>query len=180
MAAREDRSDELRDIRVGFGRKRVLMQGQRRGGQIAGEVQRALGRIERGNNSSAQPARQTHQARQTNQASLRLTHIGRRGKVLNVVRNLMQHGVRQTGGRFSTAANQLNALAHGNATRGMQVEHLEGRDAKRHANARRDLFGLIQKLIEQLIQNTLRGGNTKRQTGGKSRIALVNGLGGST
>ena len=180
MAAREDRRDELRDIRIGLGRKGVLMQGQRRGGQIAGKVKRTLWRVKRRHNASAKPTRQTHQARQTNQASLRLIHVGCRGEVLNVVRNLMQHGVRQTGGRFSTAANQLNALAHGNATRGMQVEHLEGRDAKRHANARRDLFGLIQKLIEQFIQNALRGGNTERQTGGKSRIALVNGLGGST
>ena len=92
----------------------------------------------------------------------------------------MQYGVRQTGGRFSAATNQLNALTHGNSARGMQVEHLEGRDAKRHANARRDLFGLIEKLFEQLIQNALRGGNTERQTRGKSGIALVNGLGGST
>ena len=91
----------------------------------------------------------------------------------------MQYGVRQTSSRFSAATNQLNALTHGNATRGMQVEHLEGRDAKRHANARRDLFGLIEKLIEQLIQNALRRGNAQRQASGKRGIALVNGLGRS-
>ncbi len=74
-------------------------------------------------------------------------------------------------------ANQLNSLTHGNAARRMQVEHLEGRNTKRHANARRNLFGLIEKLIEQLVQNTLRGGYTQRQAGGKSGIALVNSLG---
>ena len=63
MAAREDRRDELRDIRIELSRKGVLMQGQRCGGQIAGKVQRALGRIERGHNASAQPERQAHQAR---------------------------------------------------------------------------------------------------------------------
>ena len=92
----------------------------------------------------------------------------------------MQHGVRQTGGRLSAATNQLNTLTYGNATWGMQVEHLEGRDAKRHANTRRDLFRLIEELIEQLVQNALRRGNAQRQTRGKSGIALVNGLGGST
>ena len=89
----------------------------------------------------------------------------------------MQHGVRQTGGRLSTAAHELNALTHRNATRGMQVEHLEGRDTKCHAHTRRDLFGLIEKLVEQLIQNALGGCNAQCQTSGKSRIALVNGLG---
>ena len=38
MAAREDRRDELRDIRIGLGRKGVLMQGQRRRGQITGKA----------------------------------------------------------------------------------------------------------------------------------------------
>ena len=42
MAAREDRRDELRDIRIGLGRKGVLMQGQRRRGQIAGKAKRCL------------------------------------------------------------------------------------------------------------------------------------------
>ena len=102
------------------------MQGQRRGGQIAGKVKRTLGRVKRRHNTSAQPTRQTHQARQTNQASLRLVYIGRRGKVLNVVRDLMQHGIGQTGGRLSSAAHQLNALTHRNAARRMQIEHLEG------------------------------------------------------
>ena len=180
MAAREDRRNELRDIRIGLGCKGVLMQGQRRGSQIAGKVERALGRIERGHNTSAQPARKTHQTRKANQTALGLIHVGCRGKVLNVVRNLVQHRVSKARGRLSTAAHQLNTLAHGNAARRMQIEHLEGRDAKRHAHARRNLFGLIQKLIEQLIQNALRGGNTERQTRGKSGIALVNGLGGST
>ena len=156
------------------------MQGQRSGGQITGKAKRALRCVKRSHNTSAQPARQTHQARQTNQASLRLVYIGRSGKVLNVVRDLMQHGVRQTGGRLSTATNQLNTLTHGNATWGMQVEHLKGRDAKRHANTRRDLIGLIEELIEQLVQNALRRGNTERQASGKRGIALVNGLGGST
>ena len=179
MAAREDRRNELRDIRVGLGRKRILVQCKRRGGQITGKVERALGRIERGHNTSAQPTRKTHQTRKANQTALGLIHVRCRGKILHVVRNLVQHRVSQARGRLSTAAHQLNTLAHGNAARRMQIEHLEGRDAKRHANARRDLFGLIQKLIEQLIQNTLRGGNTERQTSGKSGIALVNGLGGS-
>ena len=89
----------------------------------------------------------------------------------------MEHGIGQTGGRLSSAAHQLNALTHRNATRRMQIEHLEGRDTKRHANTRRNLFRLIEKLIEQLVQNTLRGGNTQRQAGGKSGIALVNSLG---
>ena len=89
----------------------------------------------------------------------------------------MQHGIGQAGGGLSTAAHQLNTLTYGNAARGMQVEHLEGRDTKRHANTRRNLFGLIEKLIEQLVQNTLRGGNTQRQAGGKSGITLVNSLG---
>ena len=180
MAAREDRCNELRDIRVGLGRIRILVQCKRCRSQIAGKVERALGRIERGHNTSAQPARKTHQARQANQAALGLIYVGCRGKVLNIVRNLVQHCISQARGRLSTAAHQLNTLTHGNAARRMQIEHLEGRDAKRHANARRDLFGLIQKLIEQLIQNALRGGNTERQTRGKSRIALVNSLGGST
>ena len=180
MATREDRRNELRDIRIGLGGKRILMQGKRRRRQIAGKVERALGRIERGHNTSAQPARKTHQTRKANQTALGLIHVGCRVIVRNVVRNLVQHSVSQARGRLSTAAHQLNTLAHGNAARRMQVEHLEGRDAKRHANARCDLFGLIQKLIEQLIQNTLRGGNTERQTRGKSGIALVNGLGGST
>ena len=61
MAAREDRRDELRDIRIELGRKGVLMQGQRRGGQIAGKVKRALGRVERRHNAGAEPARQAHQ-----------------------------------------------------------------------------------------------------------------------
>ena len=180
MAARKHGRNELGDIRVRLGRKRILMQSQRRGGQIAGKVERTLGRIERGHNTSAQPARKTHQTRKANQTALGLIHVGCRGKVLNVVRNLVQHRVSQARGRLSTAAHQLNTLAHGNAARRMQVEHLEGRDTKRHAHARRDLFGLIQKLIEQLIQNALRGGNTERQTCGKSGIALVNSLGGST
>ena len=180
MAAREDRRDELRDIRIGLVRKGVLMQGQRRGGQIASKVERTLWGIERGHNTSAKPTRQTHQARQTNQASLRLIYIGRSGKVLNVVRDLMEHGIGQTSGRLSSAAHQLNALTHRNAARRMQIEHLEGRDAKRHANTRRDLFGLIEKLIEQFIQNTLCGGNTERQASGKRGIALINGLGRST
>ena len=177
MAAREDRRDELRDIRIGLSRKGVLMQGQRRGGQIAGKVKRTLGRVKRRHNTSAQPTRQTHQARQTNQASLRLVYIGRSGKVLNVVRDLMQHGIGQTGGRLSSAAHQLNALTHRNAARRMQIEHLEGRDTKCHANTRRNLFRLIEKLIEQLVQNTLRSSHTQRQAGGKSGIALVNSLG---
>ena len=91
----------------------------------------------------------------------------------------MQHGIRQARSRLSAAAHQLNALAYGNATRRMQVKHLECRDTKRHAHTRCDLFGLIEKLVEQLIQNALRGGNAQRQTSGKRRIALVNGLGGS-
>ena len=180
MAAREDRRDELRDIRIGLVRKGVLMQGQRRGGQIASKVERTLWGIERGHNTSAKPTRQTHQARQTNQASLRLIYIGRSGKVLNVVRDLMEHGIGQTSGRLSSAAHQLNALTHRNAARRMQIEHLEGRDAKRHANTRRDLFGLIEKLIEQLVQNALRRGNTQCQASGKRGIALVDGLGRST
>ena len=57
MAAREDRRDELRDIRIGLGRKGVLMQGQRRGGQIAGKVKCTLWRVERCHNASAQPTR---------------------------------------------------------------------------------------------------------------------------
>ena len=92
----------------------------------------------------------------------------------------MQYSIGQAGGGLSTATNQFNTLTYGNTARRMQVEHLEGRDTKRHANARRNLFGLIEKLIEQLVQNTLRGGNTERQASGKRRIALVNGLGGST
>ena len=80
MAAREDRRDELRDIRIGLGRKGVLMQGQWRGGQIAGKVKRTLWSVERCHNASAQPTRQSHQARQTNQASLRLIYIGRVAK----------------------------------------------------------------------------------------------------
>ena len=153
------------------------MQCKRSRRQIAGKVEHALGHIERGHNTSAQPTRKTHQTRKANQPALELIHVGCRGKVLNVVRNLVQHRVSQARGRLSTAAHQLNTLTHGNTTRSMQVEHLEGRNTKRHANTRRDLFGLIQKLIEQLIQNALRGGNTERQTCGKSRIALVNGLG---
>ena len=89
----------------------------------------------------------------------------------------MQHSVRQTGGRLSSAAHQLNTLTHRNAARRMQIEHLEGRDTKCHAHTRRNLFRLIKKPIEQLVQNTLRGGNTQRQASGKSGIALVNGLG---
>ena len=89
----------------------------------------------------------------------------------------MQHRVSQARGRLSTAANQLNTLTYGNAARRMQIEHLEGRDTKRHSNTRRDLFGFIEKLIEQLVQNTLRGGHAQRQAGGKSGIALVNSLG---
>ena len=92
----------------------------------------------------------------------------------------MQHGIGQTGGRLSSAAHQLNALTHRNAARRMQIEHLEGRDTERHANTRRNLFRLIKKLVEQLVQNTLGGCNSKCQTSGKSRIALVNGLGRST
>lgn len=92
----------------------------------------------------------------------------------------MQHGVRQTGGRLSAATNQLNTLTYGNATWGMQVEHLEGRDAKRHANTRCDFFGLIEKLVKQFVQNALRRGNTQRQASRKRGIALVNGLGRST
>ena len=88
----------------------------------------------------------------------------------------MQYSIGQASGGLSSAAHQLNTLTYGNAARGMKVEHLEGRDTKRHANTRRNLFGLIEKLIEQLIQNTLRGGHTKRQAGGKSGIALVNSL----
>ena len=57
MAAREDRRHKLRDIRIGLGRKGVLMQGQRRGGQIAGKVKRTLRRVERCHNASAQPTR---------------------------------------------------------------------------------------------------------------------------
>ena len=91
----------------------------------------------------------------------------------------MQHGVRQTGGRLSAAANQFNALTHGNATWGMQVEHLESRDAKRHANTRRNLFGLIEKLVKQFVQYALRRGNAQRQASGKRGIALVDGLGRS-
>lgn len=53
MAAREDRRDELRDIRIRFGCKGVLMQGQRRGGQIAGKVKRTLWRVKRCHNASA-------------------------------------------------------------------------------------------------------------------------------
>ena len=180
MAAREHRRDELRDIRIGLGRKGVLMQGQRRGGQIAGKVKCTLWRVERCHNASAQPTRQTHQARQTNQASLRLIHIGRSGKVLNIVRDFMQHSIGQASGGLSTAAHQLNTLTYGNAARRMQIEHLEGRDTERHANTRRNLFRLIEKLIEKLVQNTLRGGDTQRQASGKSGIALVNGLSGST
>ena len=142
MAAREDRRDELRDIRIGLSHKGVLMQGQRRGGQIAGKVKRTLWRVKRRHNASAQPARKTHQARQTNQASLRLIHIGRRGKVLNIVRNLMQYGIGQASGGLSAAADQLNTLTYGNAATRMQIEHLEGRDTKRHANTRRNLLGL--------------------------------------
>ena len=89
----------------------------------------------------------------------------------------MQYSIGQASGRLSTAANQLNSLTYGNAARRMRVEHLEGRNTKRHANARRNLFGLIEKLIEQLVQNTLSGGHTQRQAGGKSGIALVNSLG---
>ena len=89
----------------------------------------------------------------------------------------MEHGIGQTGGRLSSAAHQLNALTHRNAARRMQIEHLEGRDTKRHANTRRNLFRLIEKLIEQFVQNTLRGGHTKRQASCKSGIALVNSLG---
>ena len=92
----------------------------------------------------------------------------------------MQHSIGQTGGRLSAATHKLNALTHRNATRRMQIEHLEGRDTKGHAHARRDLFGLIEKLVEQLVQNALGGCNAKCQTSGKSRIALVNGLGRST
>ena len=179
MTTREDRCHELRDIRIGLGRKCVLVQGKRRGCQIAGKVERTFGRVERRHNASAQPARQAHQTRKAHQAALGLIHIGSRGKVLNVIRNLMQHGIGKASGRLSAAAHQLNTLAYGNATRRMQVEHLEGRDAKRHTNARCDLFGLIKKLVKQLIQNALRGGNAQRQTSGKSGIALVNGLGGS-
>ena len=89
----------------------------------------------------------------------------------------MQYSIGQASGGLSTAANQLNTLTYGDAARRMQIEHLEGRDTKRHANTRRNLFWLIEKLIEQLVQNTLRGGNTQRQAGGKSGIALVNSLG---
>ena len=177
MAAREDRRNELRDIRIGLSRKRILVQGQRRGGQIAGKVKRTLWRVKRRHNASAQPTRQTHQARQTDQAPLRLIHIGRSSKVLNIVRNLVQHGIGQASGGLSTAANQLNTLTYGNAARRMQIEHLEDRDTKRHANTRCNLFGLIEKLVEQLIQNALRGGNAQRQAGSKSGIALVNSLG---
>ena len=92
----------------------------------------------------------------------------------------MQYSIGQASGGLSSAAHQLNALTHRNAARRMQIEHLEGRDTKRHANTRRNLFGLIEKLVEQLVQNTLRGGDAKRQTSGKSRIALVNGLSRST
>ena len=180
MAAREHGCHKLGNKRIGLCRKRILVQRKRRRRQIAGKVERALGRIKRGHNTSAQPARKTHQTRKTNQTALGLIHVRCRGKVLNVVRNLVQHRVSQARGRLSTAAHQLNTLTYGNAARRMQVEHLEGRDTKRHAHARRDLFGLIQKLIEQLIQNALRGGNTERQTCGKSGIALVNSLGGST
>ena len=92
----------------------------------------------------------------------------------------MQHGIGQTGGGLSTAAYQLNTLTYGNATRRMQVKHLEGRDTKRHAHTRRNLFRLIEKLIEQFVQNTLCGGHAKRQASCKSGITLVNSLGRST
>lgn len=91
MAAREHGCHKLGDKRVGLGRKRILVQCKRRRRQIACKVERALGRIERSHNASAQPARKTHQARQADQASLRLIHVGCRGKVLNVDRNLVQH-----------------------------------------------------------------------------------------
>ena len=162
MAAREDRRDELRDIRIRLSRKSVLVQSQRRWCQVTGKVERTLWRVKRSHNTSAQPTRQTHQARQTYQASFRLIHIGCRSKVLNIVRNLMQYGIGQASGGLSTAANQLNTLTYGDAARRMQIEHLEGRETKRHANTRRNLFGLIEKLVEQLVQNTLRGGHTKR------------------
>ena len=119
MAAREDRRNELRDIRIGLGRKRILVQSKRRRRQITGKVECALGRIERGHNTSAQPARKTHQTRQANKAALGLIHVGCRGKVLNVVRNLVQHRVSQARGRLSTAAHQLNTLTYGNAARRM-------------------------------------------------------------
>ena len=89
MTAREDGRNELRDIRVGLGRKRILVQRKRRRRKIAGKGERALGRIERGHNTSAQPARKTHQTRKTNQTALRLIHVGCRGEILNVVRNLV-------------------------------------------------------------------------------------------
>ncbi len=153
MAAREDRCDELREIYgSGLVAKAFSCRSQRRGGQIAGKVERTLWRVKRSHNTSAQPTRQTHQTRQTYQASLRLIHIGCRSKVLNIVRNLMQYSIGQASGGLSTAANQLNALTHRNATRRMQIEHLEGRDTKRHANTRRNLFRLIKKLIEQFVQ----------------------------
>ena len=119
MAAREDRRDELRDIRIGLSRKGVLVQSQRRRCQVTGKVERTLWRVKRSHNTSAQPTRQTHQTRQTNQASLRLIYIGRRGKVLNIVRNLMQHGIGQASGGLSAAANQLNTLTYGDAARRM-------------------------------------------------------------
>lgn len=98
MAAREDRRNELRDIRIGLRCKRILVQCKRCGRQVTGKVVRALGRIERGHNTSAQPARKTHQTRKANQAALGLIHIGCRGKVLNVVRDLVQHRVSQASG----------------------------------------------------------------------------------
>ena len=120
MAARKDRRNELRDIRVGLGRKRILVQSKRRRSQIAGKVERTLRRIERGHDTSAQPARETHQTRKANQTALGLIHVGCRGKVLNVVRNLVQHRVSQARGRLSTAAHQLNTLTYGNAARRMR------------------------------------------------------------
>ena len=73
------------------------MQGERRGRQITGKVERALGRIERCHNACAQPTRHTHQARQANQTALGLISTRGGGKVLDVVRDLMQHGIRKTG-----------------------------------------------------------------------------------
>ena len=175
MATREHRRNKLRDIRIGLGRKGVLMQGQRSGGQITGKAKRALRCVKRSHNTSAQPTRQTQQARQTNQSALGLIGIRRSGKVLDVVRDLMQHGIGQTGGRLSSAAHQLNALTHRNAARRMQVEHLKGRDAKRHANTRRDFFGLIEKLVKQFVQNACVAAtpSAKRAANAESRWSMA-------
>ena len=77
--------------------------------------------------------------------------------------NLAEHRVPKTRSVSSGESDQLNALAHGDFSRHVPVQKLEGRDTQSDPNARGNLIRLGEKAVKQLIEATFSSRHTENE-----------------